>query len=72
MLRRAAPCCRYEACKGDHDALCKDVKLGGGRVQACLVRMPRRAAPRPPILRLHLLLSRCHCVVAAAGDLTHN
>ena len=28
----------YEACKADSDSLCKDVKQGGGRVQACLVR----------------------------------
>lgn len=26
----------YEACKADAETLCKDVKLGGGRVQACL------------------------------------
>lgn len=28
----------YEACKEDAGKLCKDVKSGGGRVQACLVR----------------------------------
>jgi hypothetical protein len=28
----------YEACKEDASTLCKDVKFGGGRVQACLVR----------------------------------
>ena len=28
----------YEACKDDASTLCKDVKFGGGRVQACLVR----------------------------------
>ena len=27
----------YEACKDDSASLCKDVKNGGGRVQACLV-----------------------------------
>lgn len=27
----------YEACKDDAENLCKDVKHGGGRVQACLV-----------------------------------
>ena len=27
----------YEACKDDATKLCKDVKMGGGRVQACLV-----------------------------------
>lgn len=27
----------YEACKEDTENLCKDVKPGGGRVQACLV-----------------------------------
>ncbi len=26
------------ACKAEADKLCKDVKPGGGRVQACLVR----------------------------------
>jgi len=26
----------YEACKGDAESLCSDVKLGGGRVQGCL------------------------------------
>ncbi len=29
--------CRYEACKADAATLCKDVKFGAGRVQACLV-----------------------------------
>lgn len=27
----------YEACKDDAATACKDVKMGGGRVQACLV-----------------------------------
>ena len=28
----------YESCKDDAEKLCKDVKHGAGRVQACLVR----------------------------------
>ena len=27
----------YEACKDDAESVCKGVKNGGGRVQACLV-----------------------------------
>jgi hypothetical protein len=27
----------YEACKEDSESLCKGVKNGGGRIQACLV-----------------------------------
>ena len=28
----------YEACKDDSESLCKGLKPGGGRIQACLVR----------------------------------
>ena len=35
----------YEACKADAEKLCKDVKQGGGRVQACLVSDGRAGAP---------------------------
>ncbi len=28
----------WEACKDDAQSFCKDVRYGGGRVQACLVR----------------------------------
>lgn len=31
----------YEACKEDSETLCKDVKNGGGRIQACLVSSMR-------------------------------
>jgi hypothetical protein len=31
----------YEACKEDSANLCKDVKNGGGRIQACLVSSAR-------------------------------
>ena len=40
----------WEACKEDSDNLCKDVKPGGGRMQACLVR----------ILRIHLHTQSAH------------
>jgi hypothetical protein len=31
----------HEACEGDANTICKGVKPGGGRIQACLVRGPR-------------------------------
>lgn len=30
----------YEACKDDSESLCKGIKNGGGRIQACLVSCP--------------------------------
>ncbi len=41
----------WEACKEDAKNFCKDVKFGGGRVQACLVRRWRGAPRRPHRLR---------------------
>lgn len=49
----------YEACRDDADKACKDVKMGGGRVQACLVSgrgPPPAASPsqqRHPLRPVH-------------------
>ncbi|KAJ9517943.1 hypothetical protein QJQ45_004245 [Haematococcus lacustris] len=39
----------YEACKDDATKLCSDVKLGGGRVQACLALALAQALAQAPV-----------------------
>lgn len=57
----------YEACKDDSESLCKDVKHGGGRIQACLVRNPE------PVLLLFVFpapasyLQVCPSIIALVG-----